>query len=72
MDLQQVDKLRVRFMVNCCVEDLVIQPWGAILIGIIAGMLSVVGYVYIQPCLEKKIGLYDTCGVNNLHGMVSV
>jgi ammonium transporter Rh len=49
--------------------DLVIQPWGAIVIGLIAGFLSVFGYVHIGPFLEKKIGLYDTCGINNLHGM---
>jgi len=53
-------------------SDLVIQPWGAILIGVVAGALSVVGYVYIQPWLEKKIGLDDTCGVHNLHGMPGV
>merc|ERR1719411_167152 len=44
--------------------DLVIQPWGAILIGCIAGTLSVVGYLYITPFLEEKLGLLDTCGVH--------
>ena len=52
--------------------DLVIQPWGAILIGILAGTLSVVGYVYITPMLERRIGLDDTCGVHNLHGMPGI
>jgi ammonium transporter Rh len=49
--------------------DMVLHPWGALLIGSIAGVLSVVGYVYVSPYLEEKIGLYDTCGIHNLHGM---
>jgi ammonium transporter Rh len=53
-------------------SDLVIQPWGAITIGCAAGLLSVVGYVYIQPWLEKKFSLDDTCGVHNLHGMPGI
>jgi ammonium transporter Rh len=53
-------------------SDLVIEPWGALVIGFCAGMLSVVGYVYISPWLERKIGLHDTCGVHNLHGMPGV
>lgn len=52
--------------------DLVIQPWGAALIGMIAALLSVAGYVYLQPFLEEKIGLHDTCGVHNLHGLPGV
>lgn len=50
-------------------SDLVIQPWGAIAIGFCAGILSVVGYVHIQPFLEKRCSLDDTCGVHNLHGL---
>jgi len=52
--------------------DLVIQPWGAIAIGFAAGLLSVIGYVYIQPWLETKLSLDDTCGVYNLHGMPGI
>ena len=48
--------------------DLVIAPWGALLIGLIAGTVSVLGYVYLSPKLEEY-GIYDTCGVNNLHGI---
>ncbi|XP_049875416.1 ammonium transporter Rh type B [Pectinophora gossypiella] len=48
-----------------------IQPGGAILIGIGAGILSVAGYRFLTPWLTKK-GLLDTCGVNNLHGMPGI
>src|SRR3972149_7115423 len=42
------------------------------LIGLIAGTISVVGYVIIQPRLQKATGGVDTCGVHNLHGMPGV
>ena len=52
--------------------DLVIEPWGAIVVGIVAGFVSVAGYVFIQPFLQRAIGLHDTCGVHNLHGMPGI
>lgn len=49
---------------------LYLQPAGAMAIGITAGALSVTGYCYIQKWLESlKFPIYDTCGINNLHGM---
>ncbi len=42
---------------------------GAFLIGLLAGSLCVVGYVIIQPRLQARFKLIDTCGVHNLHGM---
>ncbi|XP_069696076.1 ammonium transporter Rh type A isoform X1 [Periplaneta americana] len=52
--------------------DMMIYPYGALLVGVIAGTLSVIGYHYIQPFLLKTITLHDTCGVHNLHGMPGV
>lgn len=52
--------------------DLVIGPYASLIIGAIAGSLSVVGYVYIQPYLQKKFNLHDTCGVHNLHGLPGI
>lgn len=50
-------------------SNMLTMPGGALLIGTAAGTLSTVGYNVIQPLLEKKFGLVDTCGVHNLHGM---
>lgn len=47
----------------------VVSPGMAFGIGVLAGALSVVGYVFVQPVLESKFKLVDTCGVHNLHGM---
>jgi len=41
----------------------------AFLIGILAGGICVIGYVVIQPKLQKLLKMVDTCGVHNLHGM---
>jgi len=51
--------------------DLVVGPWAAILVGSFAGTISTMGYVYLTPKLNDK-GLYDVCGVHNLHGMPGV
>lgn len=41
----------------------------AFLIGLLAGTLCVAGYVFVQPRLESRFKIVDTCGVHNLHGM---
>ncbi|CAK0782997.1 hypothetical protein CVIRNUC_006192 [Coccomyxa viridis] len=52
--------------------NMMVGPGGALAVGVAAGLLSTLGYAYIMPCLEAKIGLKDTCGVHNLHGMPGV
>ncbi len=47
----------------------IVSPTGAFAIGLLAGSVSVIGYVFVQPALEARFKIVDTCGVHNLHGM---
>jgi ammonium transporter Rh len=49
-----------------------IGPGSAIVVGALAGAVSVVGYVHSTPFLESKFSIQDTCGVGNLHGWPSI
>jgi ammonium transporter Rh len=49
-----------------------VTPGVSMIIGLVAGGISVVGYTFIQPRLQKLTGGVDTCGVHNLHGMPGV
>ena len=44
-------------------------PGPALVVGGLAGVISVFGYVYVTPHLCRKFGIEDTCGVHNLHGV---
>ncbi|XP_033338838.1 rhesus blood group-associated glycoprotein Rh50 isoform X1 [Megalopta genalis] len=48
------------------------EPVGALIVGLLAGLLSVLGYKYLTPLIHKHLRVHDTCGVHNLHGMPGV
>ncbi|KAL3266272.1 hypothetical protein HHI36_010452 [Cryptolaemus montrouzieri] len=52
--------------------NLLIQPYGAVLVGILAGTLSVYGYKKLTPVINTRLKIHDTCGVHNLHGMPGI
>ena len=41
----------------------------AFAIGMLSGALCVFGYAVVQPRLQRRLRIVDTCGVHNLHGM---
>lgn len=45
------------------------NPAASLTCGLLAGMISTFGFIYLTKYLNKKIGLLDTCGVHNLHGI---
>ncbi|GCC34696.1 hypothetical protein chiPu_0013171 [Chiloscyllium punctatum] len=52
--------------------DMMIHPYGSLLIGFTAGIISTVGFKYLTPILASKLKIHDTCGVHNLHGMPGI
>lgn len=49
----------------CLMKD----PYIPLLVGTLTGALSTWGFEKLSPYLQRKIHLYDTCGIHNLHGM---
>jgi ammonium transporter Rh len=54
------------------VANLSISPAASIFIGVVASLVSTVGYYFIQPWMENTLCIHDTCGIHNLHAMPSV
>ncbi|XP_066562750.1 ammonium transporter Rh type A [Amia ocellicauda] len=52
--------------------DMNIEPFGAMLIGFVAGIISTLGFKFLTPILASKLCIQDTCGVHNLHGMPGI
>ncbi|XP_076366995.1 ammonium transporter Rh type A-like isoform X2 [Tachypleus tridentatus] len=52
--------------------NMMTHPYGAMIIGGLAGFISVMGYHFLTPFLAKYCRIHDTCGVNNLHGMPGI
>ncbi|KAM0735160.1 Ammonium transporter Rh type B-B [Formica fusca] len=48
------------------------EPVGALVIGALSGAISVLGYKYLTPIIQRRLHIHDTCGVHNLHGMPGV
>jgi ammonium transporter Rh len=49
-----------------------IAPAAAFAVGLIAGTLSTLGFTFATPVVQRTLGICDTCGVHNLHGMPGV
>lgn len=52
--------------------DMMMQPYGAMIVGSVAGIVSTLGYHTVGPILNNSLKVHDTCGVHNLHGMPAV
>jgi ammonium transporter Rh len=58
-------------IIGACV-DMIVDPFASIIVGGGAGIISAIGFAYLTGALKKTIGLHDTCGVHNLHGIPGI
>lgn len=75
-------KLDIEIMLNATLAggvavgtaaDLIQEPWAALFVGMVGGILSSIGFQKIGPALrDSRLALQDTCGVHSLHGMPGV
>jgi ammonium transporter Rh len=42
-------------------------PYISLLVGMISGVISTLGFHHLTPYLQLKFGLHDSCGIVNLH-----
>lgn len=52
--------------------EMMITPYGSMIVGLIAGLISTLGFKFLTPILDSKLKIQDTCGVHNLHGMPGI
>ncbi|XP_004471245.1 ammonium transporter Rh type A isoform X3 [Dasypus novemcinctus] len=52
--------------------DMEIHPYSSMIIGGLAGIISVLGFKYLDPVFATNLRIQDTCGVHNLHGLPGV
>ena len=50
----------------------IVGPTTAWVIGALAGVLSALSFLFVDGWLQKKTGVLDTMGVNNLHGIPGI
>lgn len=39
------------------------------IIGFVAGVVSALGFIYLNPLFKRVFNMHDTCGVHFLHGI---
>nr|XP_004658241.1 ammonium transporter Rh type C [Jaculus jaculus] len=52
--------------------EMMLMPYGALIVGFFCGLFSTLGFVYLTPFLESHLRIQDTCGIHNLHGIPGI
>lgn len=52
--------------------EMMLTPYGALIVGFFCGIFSTLGFAYLTPFLESRHRIQDTCGIHNLHGIPGI
>ncbi|KAK2503968.1 hypothetical protein MC885_014212 [Smutsia gigantea] len=52
--------------------EMMLMPYGSLIVGFLCGIISTLGFVYLTPFLESRLRIQDTCGIHNLHGIPGI
>ena len=53
-------------------SGVLINPGASLIIGCFGGIVASLGYTYLDPIFKNKVGLNDTAGVHNVHGIPGI
>ncbi|NXT72591.1 RHBGA protein, partial [Chaetops frenatus] len=52
--------------------EMLVTPFGALITGFLAGLISPLGFRFFSPVLHSRLHIQDTCGVHNIHGLPGI
>ncbi|NXA13301.1 RHBGB protein, partial [Sapayoa aenigma] len=52
--------------------EMLVTPFGALIAGFLAGLISLLGFRFFTPVLCSRLKIQDTCGVHNVHGLPGI
>ncbi|XP_007516709.1 ammonium transporter Rh type C isoform X2 [Erinaceus europaeus] len=52
--------------------EMMLMPYGSLIVGFICGIVSTLGFEYLTPFLEARLRIQDTCGIHNLHALPGI
>ncbi|NWV64243.1 RHBGB protein, partial [Malurus elegans] len=52
--------------------EMLVTPFGALIAGFLAGLISLLGLRFFTPVLYSRLKIHDACGVHNNHGLPGI
>ena len=54
------------------VADILLEPYLAIILGLVGGVVSTCGFLFLPDIFTYKLRVHDTCSVHSLHALPGI